>query len=108
MVAEEQMDQTEVFKDAAPISKVAAAEDPRKAACRSWPTLSLAAGEIETHLQELDSILTLLESLAGERLFEDWFKVDCRPVKEVGISYSAQRFGDHAHFGSFFALTETR
>jgi hypothetical protein len=60
--------------------------DPAKAVCYSWPVVNLAASETESNLQELDSIVTLLESLVGERFFEEWFKVDCRPIKEVCIS----------------------
>ncbi len=68
---------------AGPSAPPAGPSDPAKAVCYSWPVVNLAASETESNLQELDSIVTLLESPVGERFFEEWFKVDCRPIKKV-------------------------
>lgn len=51
----------------------------------SWPKVEIAASETESRLQELDSIVTILDSLPTERIFEDWFAVDCDPAKRVGF-----------------------
>lgn len=58
-------------------------QDPDKSTRYTWPAVNLAAAETGTQLHELDSIVGLLDSLPEQRLLDDWFRVDCQPVKGV-------------------------